>query len=166
MGTDAKTNSELSPNAKALEAARKSPEMTKRHIGAFLKKNEDIKLWALASFESRRKYDSRGIPDMIAVRRNHKSEVGQEARYPGDLLEIILIDVKGSLDGEPQYPSKKKDIPRLIKVSEDHRAKKIILARCWVHKDEVAFYELDQSWNETYSKDPWSLKEDLRDIFE
>jgi hypothetical protein len=83
------------------------------------------KPWKVVAFEGSAGGESRGIVDLIAIRRDH-----QFAHYPpgeplkiGDLFEMILIQVKG---GGAAAPSPT-DVIRLNLVKERYGAKEVVL---------------------------------------
>jgi hypothetical protein len=77
--------------------------------------------WQVVQFNGAGKQESRGIVDMIAIRKKHgASELNQ---HRGDLFEIVLIQVKG---GAAKFPSQA-DVERLLAVKEHHRADKVVL---------------------------------------
>jgi len=78
--------------------------------------------WRLVEFGGKRGHESKGIVDMIAIRKNHTTT--EEAGHLGDLLEIVLIQVKG---GSSPFPTAL-DVERLRLVKEHHRASKVVLA--------------------------------------
>ena len=49
--------------------------------------------WKLVDFNGAKGQESKGIVDMIAIRKNHKAPEADFLR--GDLFEIVLIQVKG-----------------------------------------------------------------------
>lgn len=100
------------------------------------------KKWQLISFEGPNGGESRGIVDLIAIRRDHKYR--DKLLKIGDLFEIILIQVKG---GSARWPSKD-DILRLSKVGKYYHAKRIVLAD-WQKGEAPTFYSLtliNPSW--------------------
>jgi len=66
--------------------------------------------------------ESRGIVDLLAVRKNHAMQ--NDALKRGDILDIVLIQVKG---GNAGFPTQE-DIERLKKVAKYHRAKAVVLS--------------------------------------
>ena len=77
--------------------------------------------WRLVEFGGKSGHESKGIIDMIAIRKDHKAN---EQGHVGDFLEIILLQVKG---GSSPFPTAA-DIERLSAVKERHRASEIVLA--------------------------------------
>jgi len=118
--------------AKALRTAKWAKIMTKWMISHSRKGG--VK-WQVVSFDGKGGQESKGIVDMIAIRKNHSASAIN--RYRGDLFEIILIQVKG---GSARFPSKQ-DITRLIAVKEHHRADKVVLAE-WKPGERLCCYLL------------------------
>ena len=105
------------------------------------------KLWQVVSFEGSKGGESRGIVDVLAIRRDHKHS--KKPLKAGDLFEIILIQVKG---GRAQMPSDD-DIVRLLKVGKHYHAKYIILAD-WQKGKVPSLYSLaNSSWKKMKAED-------------
>jgi hypothetical protein len=125
----------LSPGKKAQLTAKWARTMTKwlitfnRRAGA---------RWNLIDFGGRTKAESRGIVDLIAVRKNHRKEMPGLKR--GDLLEIVLIQTKGGSAPRPTA----EDIIRLSKVAKHHRAKAIVLAE-WKRGERLVLFRLEKT---------------------
>jgi hypothetical protein len=125
----------LSPGKKAQHTAKWARTMTKwlitfnRRSGA---------RWNLIDFGGRTKAESRGIVDLIAVRKNHRKEISGLKR--GDLLEIVLIQTKGGSAPRPTA----EDIVRLSKVAKHHRAKAIVLAE-WKRGERLVLFKLEKT---------------------
>jgi len=66
--------------------------------------------------------ESRGIVDLLAVRKNHA--VQSDVLKRGDILDIVLIQVKG---GNARFPTQE-DVERLKKVARYHKAKAVVLS--------------------------------------
>lgn len=78
--------------------------------------------WHVVNFVGSHNSESRGIADLLAIRKDHQAHNDKIKR--GDLFEIILIQVKG---GSAPFPTTE-DIVRLKEVSKYHRAKAIVLS--------------------------------------
>lgn len=78
--------------------------------------------WKLITFHGPANQEARGVVDILAVRKDHRS--AKNGLNRGDLLDIVLIQVKG---GSAAWPSKD-DIRRLRKVRKHHRARAVLLA--------------------------------------
>jgi hypothetical protein len=129
MARAAKT---LCPGRKALHTAKWARTMTKwlvtysRRTGA---------KWQLVEFGGKSRAESRGIVDLIAMRKNHREAAAGLKR--GDLFEIVLIQTKG---GSAPMPTAS-DIARLAKVAKYHRAKAVILA-VWQRGEKLELFQL------------------------
>jgi len=113
-------HNELSPPEKAHRTGQSAKRMTKWLI-TYTSKGS--KPWQIVSFEGPKGRESRGIVDLLAIRKDHR-EPKDETLKAGDLFEIILIQVKG---GSSRRPTKD-DIKRLKEVAKRYDAKDIILA--------------------------------------
>lgn len=91
--------------------------------------------WQVVSFNGKAGQESKGIVDMIAIRKNHSQSV--TAPHRGDLFEIILIQVKG---GGADFPSSV-EIDRLVNVKDHHRADKVVLTE-WKRGEKLCCYLL------------------------
>ena len=118
---------------KALHTAKWARTMTKwliTHSG-----KGGVK-WRLVEFGGKRGHESKGIVDMIAIRKDHRAI---EETHVGDLFEIVLVQVKG---GSSPFPTEL-EVARLSAVKAHHRASKVVLAewkkgkapRCFVLPD-------------------------------
>jgi hypothetical protein len=96
--------------------------------------------WRFAEFGGPTGAESAGIVDLIAVRKNHKKVNGFSNR--GDLLDLVLIQVKG---GTASYPSEP-DVDRLLALQKHHAAKAVVLVE-WKRDKTLKFLELvDKKW--------------------
>jgi hypothetical protein len=116
---------------KAASTARWATTMTKVRIRKTIAKTR----WQLVTFLGKRKGESVGIVDMLAIRKNHVSPTNGLKR--GELFQIVLIQIKG---GGAAFPSLA-DIERLRKVSREYRAKTVLLAH-WHRGRQAEFYRL------------------------
>ncbi len=91
--------------------------------------------WHVTNFRGPNKAESRGIVDMLAVRRNHAEPALPLKR--GDLFEIVLIQTK---DGKAKLPSAA-DRERLRKVGIQYKAKAILLSE-WKEGSVPKFCQL------------------------
>jgi hypothetical protein len=83
--------------------------------------------------------ESRGIVDILAVRKNHQKVDGLKR---GDLLDLVLIQTKG---GSAKFPSSS-DIERLRKVAKYHRAKVVVLAEWKIGKALNLYRLVGRKW--------------------
>ena len=137
-------NNKLSPGRKARKTGRWAKIMT-RWLIRYSSKNS--KRWQVISFEGSKGGESRGIVDLLAVRRDHK--FSKKPLKLGDFLEIILIQVKG---GSARMPTKN-DTLRLLKVGEYYHAKHIVLADWRKGKAPTLYSLINSSWNRVEAKD-------------
>ncbi len=78
--------------------------------------------WRIVAFDGPNGSESRGIVDLIAIRKNHLTDHAKLKR--GDLFDLVLIQVKGGSAPDPT----RDDIERLIEVKRHHRATDVLLA--------------------------------------
>jgi hypothetical protein len=123
---------QLDAPAKALRAAKWARIMTKWLVSHASKGGAK---WQVVSFNGKSGQESKGIVDMIAIRKNHSASV--VSKHRGDLFEIVLLQVKG---GSAKFPSKE-DVKRLIRVKEHHRADKVVLTE-WKQGEKLCCYVL------------------------
>jgi hypothetical protein len=100
-----------------------------------------VKPWQLVGFPGPNGGESRGIVDLLAIRRDHSSRAHDVFR-PGDLFEIIVVQIKG---GRAPWPSAE-DIRRLRSVRRYYHAKCIVLAD-WVKGKSPNLYVLGRDWD-------------------
>ncbi len=94
-------------------------------------------IWQLVEFKGENDRESTGIIDILAVRKNHAQKSNEKLNLSrGDLLEIILIQVKGGTASSPSID----DIERLRILAKYYRAKNILLSEWKSH--EPVFYRL------------------------
>jgi len=125
----------LSPGKKALNTAKWARTMTKWIITYSRKSGAR---WNLVEFGGKTRAESRGIVDLIAIRKDHLNNgVGLKR---GDLFEIVLIQTKGGSAPRPTND----DIARLVKVAKHHRAKAIVLAE-WKRGEKLDLYQLKRN---------------------
>jgi len=133
------SGSVLSPGRKAQKTARWARIMTKWLIT--YTRRRGVK-WNLVEFGGKTGSESKGIVDLVAIRKNHKAH--QSGLKRGDLFDIILIQVKG---GGTKRPSDS-DLERLVQVKEYHNARAIVLAE-WKKGQSLIFYRLENFlWQE------------------
>lgn len=122
----------LSPGRKAQHTAKWARTMTKWFVAYSRRKGVR---WNLVDFEGQSKSESRGIVDLVAIRKNHQQ--ADRGLLRGDLFEIVLIQVKGGAGRRPTGD----DIARLKKVARHHKAKAIVLAE-WRIGNGIRFSRL------------------------
>jgi hypothetical protein len=108
--------------------------------------------WHLLTFTGKDKRKSRGIVDLIAIRKDHSEP--QKGMKRGDTLQIILIQVKGGSAAKPTA----EDAARLRAVARRHKACDVLLAT-WKKGKAARFFSL-------HDKSPeWNEVDDLRSVF-
>jgi hypothetical protein len=122
----------MSPGKKAQHTAKWARTMTKWLI-TFSRRSGAR--WVIVDFGGRTTAESRGIVDLMAVRKDHR-RAGPGLKR-GDLLEMILIQVKGGASAPPTA----EDVQRLKSVGRHHRAKMIVLAE-WQRGEKLALSKL------------------------
>lgn len=110
---------DLSPGQKAQHTAKWARTMTKWLVTYSRRKGAR---WTIVDFGGATGSESRGIVDLMAVRKDHRTESAQLKR--GDLFEIVLIQTKG---GSAPLPTAE-DCARLARVARHHRASRVVLA--------------------------------------
>jgi len=91
--------------------------------------------WKLVEFGGPTGSESRGIVDILAIRKDHKSLPNGLKR--GDCFEIVLIQTKGGSARRPQSD----DIERLVRLARIYRAKAVVLAE-WKHGESLVLHRL------------------------
>jgi hypothetical protein len=108
--------------------------------------------WHLLSFTGPDGRESRGVVDLIAIRKDHAMPVAGTKR--GDALQIILIQVKGGSAARPTA----EDAARLRIVARRHGACGVMLAT-WTKGRAARFYSLHKRLPQ------WCEVTDLRTLF-
>jgi hypothetical protein len=95
------------------------------------------KRWQFVGFAGPNGAESRGIVDLLAIRRDHLTT---DHRFRiGDLFEIVLVQIKGGGAPWPTFD----DVNRLRAVQRYYRAKAVVLAS-WQRGSEPKFYVLNR----------------------
>ena len=115
----AKNDTELTAWAKAQRTAKWAKTMTKVEI---TKASKGGVKWKVIEFNGAKNIESRGIVDIMAIRKDHNSESVDYKR--GDIFEIILIQAKGGSAPGPNEDDRK----RLNVVRKKYGAKHVVLA--------------------------------------
>ena len=99
--------------------------------------------WRFVSFRGKKGGESRGIVDVIAIRRNMRAADPPLKR--GDLFDIILIQVKGGTARRPTDA----DVRRLRLVGRRYKARSIVLFE-WEYRRFCRFSTLARNgeWQE------------------
>ena len=104
------------PTHKAAQTAKWATTMTKWLVSRTKSRTN----WQLVEFSGPGGFESRGIVDLLAIRKDHRTS-GVDLKR-GDLFEIILLQIKG---GSARWPSRN-DILRLRQVARHHRATEVV----------------------------------------
>jgi hypothetical protein len=91
--------------------------------------------WILVDFGGKTRSESRGIVDLLAIRKDHRKEVAGLKR--GDLFDMVLIQTKGGSSPRPTA----EDLARLKAVARHHRAKAMVLAE-WRRAETLELFRL------------------------
>jgi hypothetical protein len=108
--------------------------------------------WHFIKFDGEGGGESRGVVDLIAIRKDHSDTKAGLKR--GDALQIILIQVKGGMAAKPT----EEDAARIRIVARRHGACGILLAT-WKKGHAARFYSLHGRLSE------WHEVKDLRTVF-
>jgi len=135
-----------SPTVKARRTAKWATTMT-RWIIAFdvggkrlgSKRVKAARRWQLVAFNGPNGSESRGIVDLLAIRKDHR-EPSDDSFKRGDLFEFVLIQVKG---GDAAWPTAE-DCRRLRAVARRYRAKAVVLAE-WKKGKRPEFFQLKRT---------------------
>ena len=125
-----KANS-ISPAKKALHTAKWARTMTKWLVTYSQRTGAK---WNLVEFGGK-KAESRGIVDIMAIRKNHGPP--RPGLKRGDLFEIVLIQTKGGSASRPT----EEDVKRLGAVATYHRAKAVVLGE-WQRGKKLELFQL------------------------
>ena len=132
---------------KAQNTEKAALEVTKWRINQLTSKTK----WQLVEFSGKKGHESVGIVDLLAIRKNHVKTVKKVGLKPGDLFDMVLIQVKG---GGASWPSLN-DTHRLQILARYYNADNIVLSN-WKNK-QLNFYRLKDMDNKKKfkSKDVW-----------
>jgi hypothetical protein len=137
--------------AKAIRTARWARTMVKRLITSVKSKRD----WEIVNFTGRAGRESRGIVDLMAIRKDHRTSAVQR----GDLFETILIQVKGGTARRPR-PG---DVDRLRLVADHYHARQVVLAE-WRKGNAPEFFTLNPQRN-TAPDDVWVEAANPKSLF-
>jgi len=128
-----------SPSAQGAKTARWATTMTRWAIRfAPSRKRQGTqaaKRWQFVGFAGPNGSESRGIVDLLAIRRVHIRT--DEKFRVGDLFDIVLIQIKGGTAPWPTFD----DLKRLRAVQRYYHARAVVLAS-WQKGTEPKFYVL------------------------
>jgi hypothetical protein len=146
------TAASKTPHEKARYVARWAVTMTKVRIRRVTSRTR----WQLVTFCGKAGGESRGVVDLLAVRKDHGTPIGGTKR--GDALQIILIQVKG---GSAAMPTTE-DGKRLKVVAKRLHARNILLAT-WKKGAAARFFSY--SPRATGNAHEWTAVSDLNAVF-
>ena len=105
--------------------------------------------WQMVEFSGPGGSESRGIVDLLTIRKDHHTPVAGLKR--GDLFEIVLVQIKG---GSARWPSRN-DILRLRQVARHYHARAVVLAD-WQRGSQPTLYKLTKRLGGTFDpRDVW-----------
>jgi hypothetical protein len=94
--------------------------------------------WEIVNFTGPTGAESRGIVDLLAIRKDHSA-----GRHPrGDCFEMILIQVKG---GGARWPTAA-DLQRLRAVARRYHARDVVLAAHMAGAQPMFYRLIGKSW--------------------
>ena len=129
---------------KAENTGKAAMEITKWRINQLASRTK----WQILEFMGKKGKESAGIVDLLAIRKDHERIPKKTGLKPGDLFEIILLQVKG---GNANWPSRQ-DITRLQNLGRYYYARDIVLSE-W--KDyQLSFYRLKRNIDTKERFDP------------
>ncbi len=141
----ASMNDRQAASRKAHRTARWATTMTKWLVSRLKRRPT----WQLVAFQGPAGRESRGVVDLVAIRKDHRT-VRKEMKR-GDIFEIVLIQVKG---GSASWPSRS-DVLRLRKVARHHRAKAIVLAD-WQRGRQPTLFRLKRNLGQAFNaREAW-----------
>jgi len=124
---------------RAQRTATWAKTMTKQLIS---RSNGKQPRWHVVNFLGPKKSESRGIVDLMAIRKSHLDAAAPLKK--GDLFEIVLLQVKG---GKAKWPTPE-DRARLRAVQVQYDAKSVVLSE-WKQGARPKLYRLDgDDWGE------------------
>jgi hypothetical protein len=144
----------LTPGQKARRTAKWAITMTKWLMTRVSRGTT----WQVVAFFGPNGAESRGIVDLVAIRKDHRAPDAPLRR--GDLFEIILIQVKG---GTAAWPDED-DVEQLRRVAKKYHARCVLLAE-WKKGRQPAFHRLRPARNSKQSLGCWELVENTSELF-
>ncbi len=112
--------------------------------------------WHFVTFGGPEGGESRGVVDLIAIRKDHSSPLKGTKR--GDAFQIVLIQVKGGYAPRPTA----EDSKRLRAVARRHHAHNVLLAS-WKRGKATRFFSLRPK--PIRGKNDWIEVTDMRAVF-
>jgi hypothetical protein len=102
--------------------------------------------WQFVSFRGKGKGESRGVVDVVAIRKN-TAQPKSPLLKRNDLFEVILVQVKGGT----ARPPTREDRVRLREVAREYGARSVVLFE-WKRKQSWRFFALNRrslQWEST-----------------
>jgi hypothetical protein len=147
----------MTDRAMAAEKAARTAKWANTMTKWLISRNKGRTTWQIVSFRGPHGFESRGIVDLLAVRKDHGPP--KKGFKRGDLLEIVIIQVKG---GSAAWPSTD-DILRLRNVGRRFKAKYVVLA-VWKKGKQPTFYRMKPALlTNSSDKDAWA-QVDVSDV--
>jgi hypothetical protein len=112
--------------------------------------------WHLLTFSGPDGGESRGVVDMLAIRKDHSEPPSGAKR--GDLFQVVLVQVKGGYAAKPTA----EDGARLRIVAKKHGAGAVLLAT-WKKGKAARFFSLRRRAGKAVGE--WTEVTDLNAIF-
>jgi hypothetical protein len=142
---------------KAQNTEKAALEVTKWRINQLTSKTK----WQIVEFAGKKGHEAVGIVDLLAIRKDHVKTVKKVGLKPGDLFDMILIQVKG---GGASWPSAE-DIKRMRILARYYYTDKIVLSN-WKN-EQLKFYLLKDidGKHEFKPKDAWNEVKTPDEIF-
>lgn len=130
----------LSPSKQAHHTGRWAETMMK-----VFARHAEKRRWQLVSFRGPSGGESRGIVDVLAIRKDHQRQPDPPLKR-GDLFEIIVVQLKGGRAPRPSMD----DRERLRKVARTYGAQCVVLFE-WKRRERATFSVLNKrlEWEET-----------------
>jgi hypothetical protein len=91
--------------------------------------------WQLVSFLGPNGRESRGVVDLVAIRKDHGTDDGKVRR--GDFFDIVLIQIKGGGAGSPTDD----DAKRMRAVQKRYRARASVFVH-WRKGEDITWHRL------------------------
>jgi len=116
--------------------------------------------WQLVEFMGKKGKESAGIVDILAIRKDHK-KLKNVGFKPGDLFEIMVIQVKG---GNARWPSKE-EINRLQRVADYYIANNVVLFN-WKNEQLTSYRLKNLDFRKKLNpQDAWTRVSSLEEFF-
>ncbi len=131
------------PNTKARSTGRWARTMVK----VWITRSRTTRGWEIVNFTGRAGGESRGVVDLLAIRKDHRTGL-----FPrGDLFDLVLIQVKGGTAAAPTA----QDVERLRAVADHYHVRLVVLAE-WKRGTAPVFWTLRPAEEVAAGETPWS----------